>query len=152
MAKIMKNYKFGFSLAGLILYVLQLLPNIIWVLAPPVNDALARNSSPYPIINVIERVFGFMTVAFLILVVNKNGGKNGRRYMASAALSLAAYYISWIFYYNGVVCPWLLVIGLAAMPPLYFIFAGIWMKNYAVVIPGVIFGITHIAITCVNYL
>lgn len=152
MAKIMKNYKFGFSLAGLILYVLQLLPNIIWVLAPPVNDALARNSSPYPIMNVIERVFGFMTVVLLILLINKGGRKNSRLYMGLAALFLAAYYISWVLYYKGVVCPWLLVIGLAAMPPLYFIFAGIWMKNYAVIIPGVIFGITHIAITCINYL
>ncbi|MHB8105886.1 MAG: hypothetical protein ACYDH4_00445 [Candidatus Cryosericum sp.] len=47
--------------------------------------------------------------------------------------------------------PWLLIAGLAGMPPLYFFFAGLWMKNYVVLIPCTIFGIAHVAITCSTY-
>ena len=148
----MKNYMFGFSLAGLMLYALQLFPNIIWMLAPPVNNVLTKNSSPYPIFNIIEEVFGIMTVALLILLINKESGRNGSLYMVCAILFLAGYYISWILYYQGIVSPWLLIVGLAAMPPLYFAFISLWMKNYASLIPCVIFGITHIAITCSTYL
>lgn len=72
----MKNYVLGFSLMGLILYALQLLPNIIWMLAPPANNVLTENSSAYPILNIIEQVFGIMTVALLILLINKSGGRN----------------------------------------------------------------------------
>lgn len=148
----MKNYVLGFSLKGLILYALQLLPNIIWMLAPPVNNVLMENSSVYPILNIIEHIFGIMTVALLILLINKNGMRNSNLYIGLAILFLVGYYIAWIFYYKGVVSPWLLIIGIAAMPPLYFLLAGLWMKNYVVLIPCVIFGVTHITITCTNYL
>lgn len=147
----MKNYVFGFSLMGLILYALQLLPNIIWMLAPPANNVLTKNSSAYPILNILEQVFGIMTVALLILLINKDGGRNSNLYIGLAILFLVVYYIAWIFYYKGVVSPWLLITGIAAMPPLYFLFVGLWMKNYISLIPCVIFGVTHIAITCSNY-
>lgn len=148
----MKNYKFGFSPTGLILYALQLLPNIIWMLVPPANNILAENTSAYPILNIIEQAFGITTVAMLILLINKGGGKNSKLYIELAILFLAGYYIAWIFYYIGVASPWLLIIGIAAMPPLYFLFVGLWMRNYAVLIPCVIFGVAHITITCSNYL
>ena len=143
---------FGFSLTGLVLYALQLLPNIIWMLVPPANNVLAKNSSSYPIFNIMEQAFGIMTVALLILIINKKNGRNSGLYILLAVMFLAGYYISWILYYQGMVSPWLLIIGIAAMPPLYFLFAGLWMKNYVVLLPCVIFGITHIAITCSNYL
>ncbi len=148
----MKNYKISFSLTGLMLYALQLLPNIIWMLAPPANDVLTKNSSVYPILNIIEQVFGIMTVALLILLINKNKVRSSKLYIGLAILFLAGYYVAWIFYYRGVVAPWLLIIGIAAMPPLYFFFVGLWKRNYAALVSCVIFGITHISITCASYL
>lgn len=148
----MRNYIFGFSLIGFILYILQLFPNIIWMLIPPTNNVLMGNSSIYPILNIIEQVFGIMTVALLILLINKGGKSNRKLYIILAILFLAGYYAAWILYYKGMVSPWLLIIGLAAMPPLYFLFVGLWMRNYVVLIPCVVFGVTHIAITCSNYL
>lgn len=151
--KITERYKLGFSLRGIVIYMLQLLPNIIWMLIPPVNDILAENNSAYPVFNIIEHVFGIVTVAVLILLVNKGSERKKRvKYIGLAAVFLTGYYISWIFYYTGVVSPWILVAGIAGMPPLYFLFAGLWLENYAAVIPCVIFGITHVAITCSNYL
>jgi hypothetical protein len=91
-------------------------------------------------------------VALLILLINKGGKSNRKLYIILAILFLTGYYAAWILYYKGMVSPWLLIIGLAAMPPLYFLFAGLWMRNYVVLIPCVIFGVTHIAITCSNYL
>jgi hypothetical protein len=137
---------------GFILYILQLFPNIIWMLIPPTNNVLMENSSVYPILNIIEQVFGIMTVALLILLINKGGKSNRKLYIILAILFLAGYYAAWILYYKGMVSPWLLIIGLAAMPPLYFLFVGLWMRNYVVLIPCVVFGVTHIAITCSNYL
>lgn len=122
------------------------------MLIPPTNNVLMGNSSIYPILNIIEQVFGIMTVALLILLINKGGKSNRKLYIILAILFLAGYYAAWILYYKGMVSPWLLIIGLAAMPPLYFLFVGLWMRNYVVLIPCVVFGVTHIAITCSNYL
>jgi len=148
----MGNYVIGFSLIGLILYVLQLSPNIIWMLAPPANNVLTKNSSPNPLMNIIEQVFGIATVALLILLINKSGERNSNIYIGLAILFLAGYYVAWIFYYRGMVSPWLLIIGIAAMPPLYFFFAEIWLENYIALMSCAIFGVAHIAITCSTYL
>jgi hypothetical protein len=148
----MRSYALGFSLVGLMFYALQLLPNIIWMLAPPANNVLAKNSSPYPILNLIEFVCGITTVALLILLNNQGGGRNSNLYLGLAILFLLGYYIAWVFYYQGGVSPWLFIVGIAAMPPLYFLFVGLWMNNYVALIPCIIFGVTHITITCGTYL
>ena len=149
-----EGYAVAFSLTGLVLYVLQLLPNIVWIAVPPTNDVLKHNNSPHAALNLIEQLFGMVTVALLIIVVSKVGtqGRNGFWLLACAAGFLAAYYVAWILYYQGNVSGWLLVLGIAAMPPLYFFFAASWMKNYAALIPCTIFGIAHVAITWSNYM
>lgn len=146
------SYTFGFSPICLLLYLLQALPNIAWILSPPENNVLAKNRSSVPLFNWVEHVFGILTVALLVLLVNEDGGKSSILFIALALLFLAGYYVSWLFYYKGVVNPWLLVIGLAGMPPFYFLCIAIWMKNYVAVISCIIFGAAHIAITCKNYL
>ncbi len=148
------GYAVAFSLTGLILYVLQLLPNIVWLAMPPANDVLKHNSSPHAALNVVEQTFGFVTVALLIIVVSRVGtqGRNGSWLLVCAAGFLAAYYLAWVLYYQGNVSGWLLVLGIAAMPPVYFFFVASWMKNYLALIPCAIFGIAHVAITWSNYM
>lgn len=147
------GYVIAFSLAGLLLYALQLLPNIIWLAMPPANDVLKHNSSPHAAVNLVEQVFGIATVALLIIVITRAGteGANSSWLLLCGAAFLAGYYAAWVLYYRGNVSPWLLVIGIAAMPPLYFIFVASWMKDYLALVPCAIFGIAHIAITWSNY-
>jgi len=120
---------------------------------PPANDVLKHNSSPHAVLNLIEQVFGIATVTLLIIVIRKvgTGGTNGQWLLLCAAGFLAAYYLSWVLYYRGDVSPWLLVLGIAAMPPLYYFFVASWMKDYLALVPCTIFGIAHVAITWSNY-
>ena len=147
------TYVIAFSLAGLLLYALQLLPNIIWLAMPPANDVLKRNSSPHAALNLVEQVFGIATVALLIIVISRAGteGRNSSWLLLCAAVFLGAYYAAWVLYYHGNVSPWLLVLGIAAMPPLYYFFVASWMKDYLALVPCVIFGVAHVAITWSNY-
>ena len=140
-------------MTGLLLYALQLLPNIIWLATPPANDVLKYNSSPHAALNLIEQVFGIATVALLIIVITRAGteGHNSSVLLVCAAVSLVGYYAAWVLYYRGNVSSWLLVVGIAAMPPLYYLFVAGWMKDYFALVPCVIFGIAHVAITWANY-
>lgn len=149
----MKNYKFGFSLKGFISFMLVMFPNIIWMIIPPTNDVLAGNSASNPIYDIVLNASQWVMVATLIVLINKSAqnDKRVRILIGFAAFCLTGYYISWIFYYAGIVYPWLFV-GMAVLPTLYFVFVELWMKNYIAIIPSVIFGITHVTITCSNYL
>jgi hypothetical protein len=147
------DYVVAFSLIGLLLYALQLLPNIVWLVTPPANDVLKHNRSPHAVLNLVEQVSGIATVALLIIVVRPAGteGRNSSLLLVCAAVFLAGYYAAWVLYYRGNVSPWLLVLGIAAMPPLYYFFVASWMKDYLALVPCVVFGIAHIAITWSNY-
>jgi hypothetical protein len=147
------NYTFGFSLTGLVIYLLQLAPNIVWLLRPPASNPMSRNSSPHQLLNAIEHVCGIAIVALLILVVNKTAvpALADTPSLILAALLILGYYASWILYYRGVVAPWLLVFGLAALPPLYFLCAGLWLENYLVVILSIPFLAAHVYITYANF-
>ncbi len=147
------DYVITFSLTGLLLYALQLLPNVIWFAIPPTNDVLKHNSSPHAALNLVEQFFGFATVALLIIVIRRAGteGRNSPWLLLCAAAFLAGYYAAWILYYRGNVSSWLLVGGIAAMPPLYYFLVASWMKDYLALVPCVIFGVSHVAVTWTNY-
>ena len=72
-------------MTGLLLYALQLLPNIIWLAMPPANDVLKHNSSPHASLNLVEQVFGIATVALLIIVITR-AGTEGRNSSLAADL------------------------------------------------------------------
>jgi hypothetical protein len=92
-------------------------------------------------------------IALLIILIKKESKTNIRVKLYSVLVTslLVGYYILWIIYFAGMISPWMLV-GMAILPSLYFIFVEMWMKNYIAIIPSVVFGIVHIASTWSNYL
>lgn len=149
----MRNYRIGFSIKGLIIMMLVMIPNIIWAFVPPANNPLANNSTAYPILDIIENGSQIVMFMMLILLVRKdgNGDKNAKIYLGLATPFLGCYYVLWIMYFAGCIYP-LALVGMAAFPPIYYFFAALWIRNRIALIPCVIFGIFHIAITYSNYL
>jgi hypothetical protein len=149
----MKSYRFGFSLKGFVAFMLVMIPNIAWMIAPPVNNPIAGNNALYPIFDIVVSVSQVIMLALLIILIPKESKneKNIKIYIKLACFCLVGYYVAWICYYTGMVYPWMLV-GMAVLPSIYFISIELWLKNYIAIIPSAIFGITHIAITCSNYL
>lgn len=148
----MKNYKLGFSVKGFVSFILVMIPNIIWMVIPAANDVLIGNSAVRPYDTVLS-VSRWLMVITLIMIINTDVrvNKSKRLFAVSASVCLVIYYVSWAFYYLGIVNPWLFI-SMALFPVLYFILTDLWLKNYIAVIPSIVFGITHIGITCSNYL
>ena len=149
----MKKYKIGFSVKGCISFLLVMIPNIIWAIVPPAHDTLAGNNAAYPIFDVLQNICRFLIIALLVFVIHKSEKENKqiKAYIVAAAVCLVGYYLSWVLYYAGNTNPWLLVMGLAASPSLFFIFVGLWLKNYLALIPSIFFAIIHIAVTFINF-
>ena len=129
-----------------------LLPNIIWQLFPPINDVLLTNITSYQYLDTLEWIVRISIIILLIFLLNKEVSKNKTSYIGIAIVFLAIYYISWILYYLGIVSPELIILGMVIPPIFYFFFTGLWLKNYILLIPTVIFGIIHLTISNLNYL
>lgn len=149
----MRNYRFGFSLKGYTAFMLVMMPNIVWIIIPPAGDPIAGNSAPYPIFDVVANISRAIMIALLIILIPRGHKKKKsiKLYIGLAAFCLAGYYALWAGLYAGMGYPWMFI-GMAVLPSIYFISAGLWLKNYIAIIPSLVFGITHIAITCSNFL
>lgn len=148
----MKRYQFHFSFLMLAAILLQQVPGILRLFFPPLFDPLASNSTPWPVLDIIEN--GSLVLIFfsLLLLKHKEGaGKHANRYGLPAIVSIACYFVLWLFYFNGFAPGWCLV-GLAVAPALYYVFLSLRQRNGVALVFCVLFALTHIPITVSNYL
>lgn len=125
----------------LILYCLQALPNLLWLIFPPANDPLAYNYSPYAWLNALEFLSGSGVVASLILLDSKHL-KRKRLFLYLALLCLCVYYIAWIYYFLEF-ATFLVLFSIVLMPPLYFALLALYLQNHIMFVLCVPFGIAH---------
>jgi predicted neutral ceramidase superfamily lipid hydrolase len=148
-----RKCKIGFSLYGLLAFLLQELPYLPWLLCPPINNPLANNIPINTFFGIIEKIGGVLTVASLILVTRKltiqKDFKN--MYLIIAVVCLIAYYICWVLYFNGITNVLLIIIGLTAVVPIYYFFVAMWLKNYFAVIISILFFFGHTISNIINY-
>ena len=140
----------GFSSVGLLVVVLQQIPGIIWAVHPPKVDPFAHNSGTLPV-EILEKAFGIATVVLLVVVVARTPLLPGLRtaFLSGAFATLAAYYCFYVLYYLGVTSLPILL-GMAAFPPLCFLFVGLSQGNYPATITSVAFGVVHVGLTYSN--
>ena len=147
----LQNYRFGFDLWGLLLFLLVMLPNFIWFAVPAPNDIL-RAESVTPIVDVIASICQVLTVACLCFLINKKRGKlRFSPLVIAAAVCVAVYYLGWALYYSGIANAW--VILLLTLPPcLAFILFAADRKNLPAVLFASVFAVGHTMFALVNFL
>ena len=147
----LKKYRFGFDIFGLLLFLLVMIPNFIWFAVPAPNDVL-RAESITPIIDGIGSVSQVVFITAICILIRKDVDKI--RFSKLIILSLVmviTYFIGWILYYNGIVNP--IVIALLTIPPcMAFIIYTVDRKNVVATIPAIIFTVCHVIYGVVNYI
>jgi len=149
----LRRYKIGFSIYGLIAFALQELPYLPWFLWPPVNNPLANNVPQNTFFGILEKFGGILTVGLLIIIVNKSVTRltfKNKLFFISV-LCLLTYYICWVFYFLGFTNAWLIVAGLSAVVPIYYLFTALWLKNYFAIFTSIIFFVGHTGSNMINY-
>lgn len=153
MIKVLQKYSFVFSPQALAAFLAQELPYLPWLLHPPSINPLAHNGPATPLLGVLEQAGGIITIAVLILVSRKGYKPNCRsRYMAGALICLAVYYACWICYFAGITNGWMIVIGLTAVVPIYYLFIALWLKNPFAVMSSLLFFVGHTTSNAINFL
>ncbi len=148
---LLKKYRFGFDIWGLILFLVIMIPNFIWFAVPAPNDVL-RNDSVTGTIDAIGSVFQVIMIASLCLIINKERKKlSFTPLIISSIICVVIYFSGWVMYYTSLTGPF--VIMLLTIPPcLAFILWALDRKNYIAVIPAICFTVCHLIFGVVNFI
>ena len=147
----LKKYRFGFDILGLILFLIIMIPNFIWFAVPAPNDIL-RNPSITETIDAVASVFQVIMIICLCILKNRNQSRiHITPLIIITIISVAVYFISWVFYYVGITNAFV-ILGLTIPPCMAFLFYSIDRKNVVAVVPTIIFTICHLIYGIVNYI
>lgn len=146
----LRKYRMGFDIWGLIIFIAVMLPNCYWFACEAPDDVL-RDESITPVIDMIGSVCQVAMVAALCVVKRQDiqGVKLGAR-IYGALVSYVIYIVSWIFYYQGYVNAYV-IIALCVAPCLTFGLYAYDRKNIPAVIGVIAFAICHITYGVINY-
>ncbi|MEE1218966.1 MAG: hypothetical protein U0L20_03485 [Ruminococcus sp.] len=147
----LKNYTFRFYFLGLIVFMLVMLPNIIWFAVPADNDIL-REASKTELLDTVASVFQMLTAVGLCTFVNITASKLSVKNptIILSIISLVSYYALWILYYSCIRNPFVFI-GLCLFPCLTFIFFELDRKNYIALILTVVFTVLHLLFGVINF-
>lgn len=151
--KMLKNlpYRFGFDAWGLALFLIVMVPNMLWFALPAPNDVL-RTESVTPIVDVISMGFQVLMVAALCCLVRKDAQPMRLSPLIWATVAcVVLYFAGWLSYYFGIANP--LVIILLTIPPcLAFVCYACDQKKLPAILFATGFTICHLLFGVINFI
>lgn len=156
--KIVKNQYFGLWLIGAALFAIQEIPYMIMPLIPLDANPVMNLPTNSLFLDICEKIFGVLCIAVMVLIVHKESKlfslhtKDEIIFFSIAAGLILANFIGWIMYYCGLQSIALMIIFIFALPPLYYLFIGLWRKNYFLIIIAAMFFVVHLSNAFINLL
>lgn len=145
-----KDYRFGFDIWGLVLFILIMLPNFIWFAIPAPDDVL-RNESVTPVIDSVAQVFQVVMIASMCVIINKNCNRPmNRQYITGIASFIFIYFLGWIMYYTGIVNA-LITLDLCIAPCMAFLLFTVARRNIVALTSTCAFMICHVTYGIINF-
>ena len=147
----LKKYRFGLDVSGLLLFLIIMIPNFIWFAVPAPNDILRTDS----ITGTLDTVASICQVLMIIILCVFRNRECKRisisPFIIAVIICCLLYFISWGVYYIGVVNA-VVILGLTIPPCLAFLVFAIERKNKIAIIPISIFTACHIIYGIVNFI
>lgn len=153
-----RHYFIGLSLVGLLAFVLQEIPYIVMPMIKLTSNPIMNLPNELPWIERAQGISGTLTMLLLMLLVRDDArlfplsAPSGRMFFALTALMLLLNYAGWTFYFLGLQFGRLIVVSQFAAVPLYYLFFGLWSRNYPLAVSAAAFFIVHTANGCLNFL
>ena len=143
------NYYFGFSWYGFIVFLLPMLPNILYFLIPASTES-GKNENSHLVLDILEHGSQAIFIFLLIFVISRQTTEILCPYTIIMVISLFIYFVLWIFCFTGK-ANLIILLGMAVLPVVYFILAEMWLHNYLAILPTAFFGIAHVIITYIDF-
>lgn len=156
--KIIKNQYFGLWLIGLLLFAIQEIPYMVMPLVPLEANPVMNMPTNSLFLEICEKILGVLCIVVMVLIVNKNSTLFSLRTKSEIAFFSVAIglilvnFTGWVLYYCGLQTVAIMIVFIFTLPPLYYLFVGLWRKNYFLVITAALFFIVHLSNAFVNLL
>ncbi len=145
------RYKFCFSPAGVVIFLIVMLPTFLWLVFPAPNDVL-REASATPVVDGIGGVFQAAMIVMLICLKNKDASRiRLSKWMLSCITCIGLYFSCWACYYAGTTNV-LVLLGMTIPPCLGFFYYELDRKNYIAMMPTIGFAICHLIYCICNFI
>ncbi len=147
--KIFGNQYLGFWIFGLILFAVQEIPYMVMPLLKLQSNPIMNMKESSALLNTCEKILGSLCIAFMTFIVHKNVGlfsvtsKNEKVFFCLTVLVLLLNFSGWILYFTEHQSIFVMMFFIVVMPPLYYIFIGLWRNNTILTITGCVFLIVH---------
>lgn len=146
----------GFWILGLILFAIQEIPYMVMPLIELETNPIMNMQESSVALNICEKILGSLCIAFMTFIVHRDAkvfslseGKE-RVFFGLAMGTLLLNFAGWGFYFNGHQSPMIMMIFIVALPPLYYVFIGLWRRNIVLTSTGIVFLVVHFSHTYGN--
>lgn len=147
--RLLGNQYLGFWIVGLVLFGIQEIPYMVMPLLKLETNPIMNMQESSAVLNIFEKILGSLCIAFMILIVHSEAEffsvKSGREllffWMTVGVLLLN--FFGWFLYFTGHQSTMVMMFYIVILPPLYYVFIGLWRYNTALTITGCIFLAVH---------
>lgn len=107
-------------------------------------------------LDICEKILGVLCVVTMILIVNKENklfsveSEYEKVFFGATVTAIALNFVGWVLYYCGLQSVAIMIVFIFALPPLYYLFIGLWRKNYFLVAVSGLFFAVHLSNAFVN--
>lgn len=147
--KIFGNQYLGFWIFGLMLFAIQEIPYMVMPLLKLQSNPIMNMKESSALLDTCEKILGSLCIAFMIFIIHKNTelfsitSKNEKVFFGLAVLVLLLNFAGWILYFTGHQSIFVMMLFIVVMPPLYYVFIGLWRNNTILTFTGCVFLIIH---------
>lgn len=143
------NQYLGFWVLGLVLFAVQEIPYMVMPLLKLEANPIMNMKESSVILDVFEKILGSSCVAFMIFIVHKESSlfsiANGKEklFFSLSVIVLLLNFIGWAIYFSGYQSVFVMMFFIVLLPPLYYVFIGLWRSNILLTVTGGVFLIVH---------
>lgn len=147
--KLFGEQYFGFWILGLALFAIQEIPYMIMPLFHLESNPIMNMQESSMVLDICEKVLGSLCIAFMTFIVHGNAAlfsiadMRERVFFTLAVAVLLGNFIGWGLYFMGYQSVFVMLLFLVLLPPLYYVFIGLWRNNTILTMTGSLFLIVH---------
>ena len=141
----------GFWAIGLALFALQELPYLVMPLWKPESNPIMTMPESSLLLDRLEKLLGSLCIGLMMFLVHREAGlfsltsTREKLFFGLALIVLALNFGGWIVYFSGCQTLVVMMTFIVVMPPLFYVFIGLWRSNTPLVVCGCVFLAVHFA-------
>ena len=146
--RLFRSQYVGFWVLGLALFALQEVPDMIMPFLHLENNPIMNMQESSNVLNMAEKILGSLCIATMIFVVSdkttiwKTTDKRTIFLWCVIGVLLLNYF-GWTLYFMGLQSKFVMMFFIVMLPPLFYVFVGLWRDNLLLAVLGCVFEVVH---------